>query len=263
MSSITQTQKPFYHPIGHEVSVFEHAWKRNLPLLLKGPTGSGKSRYVEYMADKLGLELITVSCHDETSAVDLLGRYLVKGSETIWQDGPLTRAVRRGALLYLDEIAEARPDTIVVLHSLTDHRRMLYLERKDEVLKAPESFMLVASFNPGYQRGFKELKPSTRQRFIALSFDYPNAETEARIVQTESGLDGARSKKLVQMGQKIRKMTDLGLVETVSTRLLVDAAQLMSDGLPSRLSCEVAIAEPLTDDFETRQALIDFICLNF
>lgn len=261
--SMTQApEAPYYQATGPEVKIFEHAWRRKLPLLLKGPTGSGKSRCVEYMAHQLGLELITVSCHDETSAVDLLGRYLVKGNETIWQDGPLTRAVRQGALLYLDEIAEARPDTIVVLHSLTDHRRTLYLERRAEEIKAPDSFMLVASFNPGYQRGFKELKPSTRQRFLALSFDYPNAEIESQIVQTESNCEIKMARQLVSLGHKIRKMLELGLTETVSTRLLVDTAQLIAEGLNARLACEVAIIEPLTDDPETRQALKDFIYLH-
>lgn len=254
---------PYYQPIGQEVKVFEHAWKRKLPLLLKGPTGSGKSRCVEYMAHHLGLELITVSCHDETSAVDLLGRYLVKGTDTVWQDGPLTRAVRQGALLYLDEIAEARPDTIVVLHALTDHRRTLYLERLGEEIKAPDSFMLVASFNPSYQRGFKELKPSTRQRFLSMSFDYPKAELEAQIVRSESQCDVKVAELLVRMAKKIRKMVELGLTETVSTRLLVDAAQLIADGLGPRLACEVAMIEPLTDDPDTRQALIDFVRLHF
>lgn len=254
---------PYYRPVGPEMAIFEHAWRRKLPLLLKGPTGTGKSRFVEHMAAKLELPLITVSCHEETSAVDLLGRYLVQGAETYWQDGPLTRAVRMGAILYLDEIAEARPDTIVVLHSLTDHRRELFLERHNESLKAPPEFMLVASFNPGYQRGIKELKPSTRQRFLALSFDYPSAEVETEILRAETGLDAGRAGKLVQMANKIRKLVEWGLAETVSTRLLIDAGALIADGLPPRLACEVGIAEPLTDEFETRMALRDLIALHF
>ncbi|PIQ23266.1 AAA family ATPase [bacterium (Candidatus Blackallbacteria) CG17_big_fil_post_rev_8_21_14_2_50_48_46] len=254
---------PYYRPIGQEIQIFEHAWRRRLPLLLKGPTGSGKSRFVEYMAARLNQKLITVSCHEETSAVDLLGRYLIQGAETVWQDGPLTRAVREGAILYLDEIAEARPDTLVVLHSLTDHRRELFLERHNENLKAPESFILIASFNPGYQRGIKELKPSTRQRFLALSFDYPKADIETEILIAETGLDTARAQKLVQLAGKIRKLVEWGLAETVSTRLLIDAGALIADGLPPRLSCEVGIAEPLTDEADTRLALRDLIALYF
>ncbi|PKL05757.1 MAG: AAA family ATPase [Spirochaetae bacterium HGW-Spirochaetae-9] len=257
------TPLPFYRPVGREIEVFEHAWRRRLPLLLKGPTGTGKSRFVEHMAAKLGRELITVSCHEETSAVDLLGRYLVQGAETLWQDGPLTRAVRSGAILYLDEIAEARPDTIVVLHSLTDHRRSLYLDRRNESLSAPPEFMLVASFNPGYQRGIKELKPSTRQRFLGLSFDYPAAALEAEIVMAESGASRPQAEKLVAFAAKVRKLVELGLSETVSTRLLVDAAQLIADGLPVRLACEVGIIEPLTDEADTRAALRDLVAMMF
>ncbi len=256
-----QKKLPYYRPIQKECEVFEHAYRHQLPLLLKGPTGTGKSRFVEHMAAKLDLELITVSCHDDTSAVDLLGRYLLKGQETYWQDGPLTRAVREGKIIYLDEIAEARPDTLVVLHSLTDHRRELYLERHNETLKAPPSFMLVASFNPGYQRNFKELKPSTRQRFISLHFDYPSKEIEIEIICQESGIDQAKAKSLVQIAGKIRNLIELGLAESVSTRLLVDAAKLIHAGLPPRLSCEVAIAEPLTDDREILKALKDLVSL--
>ncbi len=254
---------PYYRAVKKECEVFEHAFRHKLPLLLKGPTGTGKSRFVEHMAAKLGVELITVSCHDETSAVDLLGRYLIKGHETIWQDGPLTRAVREGKMIYLDEIAEARPDTIVVLHSLTDYRRELYLERHNETLKAPESFMLIASFNPGYQKGFKELKASTRQRFVSVHFDYPQVEVETEIVLQESGVESARAKRLVQIAGKIRNLVELGLTESVSTRLLVDAAKLMKSGLSERLSCEVAIVEPLTDDRETVRALNDLVALVF
>jgi nitric oxide reductase NorQ protein len=267
LQPVFETQKtenlPYYKSVGQEITIFEHAWRRKLPLLLKGPTGSGKSRFVEYMAAKLNQKLITVSCHEETSAIDLLGRYLVQGAETLWQDGPLTRAVREGAILYLDEIAEARPDTIVVLHSLTDHRRELFLERHNESLNAPDSFMLVASFNPGYQRGIKELKPSTRQRFLALSFDYPCPEVETEIVVAETGLDPSRASKLVLLAGKIRKLVEWGLAETVSTRLLIDAGALIADGLPARLACEVGIAEPLTDETDTRLALRDLIALHF
>lgn len=261
--TLPKVDVPYYRALGQEKEVFAHAYRKCLPLLLKGPTGTGKSRFVEHMAAELDQELITVSCHEETSAVDLLGRYLLKGTETYWQDGPLTRAVREGAILYLDEIAEARPDTLVVLHSLTDHRRTLYLERRNEVLQAPPSFMLVASFNPGYQRGIKELKPSTRQRFLALSFTYPEAEVEQEIIVAESGVSAPQAAKLVQLAQRIRKMLELGLTETVSTRLLVDAALLMADQLPARLACQVAVIEPLSDDADTCLALQDLVAMLF
>jgi nitric oxide reductase NorQ protein len=258
-----ETYLPYYCPIDQECDVFIHAWRCQLPLLLKGPTGTGKSRFVEHMAARLERPLITVSCHEETSAVDLVGRYLIQGAETVWQDGPLTRAVRSGAILYLDEFAEARPDTLVALHALTDHRRCLYIDRLNQELQAPETFMLVASFNPGYQRGLKELKPSTRQRFLALHFDYPSADLEAQIVSAESGVAVVSARKLVQFAQKVRQGVELGLSETVSTRLLVDAAQLIAAGLPSRLACEVGVIEPLSDDPDTRQALRDLVALIF
>jgi nitric oxide reductase NorQ protein len=265
MSQIPQLEEslPFYLPVGKEVEVFEYASKKKLPLLLKGPTGSGKSRFVQYMASRLGQKLITVTCHEETSAVDLLGRYLVRGAETVWQDGPLTRAVREGAILYIDEIAEARPDTIVALHSLTDFRRVLYLDRHDEELQAPDSFLLVASYNPGYQGSWKELKPSTRQRFLSMSFDYPAPKLESQIVQMETGVEHGVAKKLVKLAGKIRNLTTLGLAESASTRLLVDAALLIESGLPPRLSCEVAIAEPLSDERETVAAIRDLIAMLF
>ncbi|HSI90129.1 MAG TPA: AAA family ATPase, partial [Adhaeribacter sp.] len=177
---------PFYQEINNESEVFEHAWRNKLPLLLKGPTGCGKSRFVEFMAGKLEQKLITISCHEETSATDLIGRYIIKGAETVWVDGPMTTAVKEGAILYLDEMAEARPDVVVAIHSLTDHRRELFIDKLGETVKAAPGFMLVASFNPGYQKGFKELKPSTRQRFIALSFHYPEAQTETLILENES-----------------------------------------------------------------------------
>ena len=180
-------QPPYYRPVRDEQQLFDQAFRERLPVLLKGPTGCGKSRFVEAMAARLGRPLVTVACHDETSAVDLVGRYLVKGGETVWQDGPVTRAVRSGAILYLDEIAEARPDVVVVIHPLSDHRRRIYIEAHDEEVEAAEGFHLVVSFNPGYQRGMKELKPSTRQRFVALAFDYPPAEVEAEILQGEAG----------------------------------------------------------------------------
>ena len=248
---------PFYKPISKEVQVFEHAYKNKLPTLLKGPTGTGKTRFVDHMAHQLGKRLITIACHEETSSTDLIGRFIIKGAETVWIDGPLTQAVKQGAIVYLDEIAEARPDVVVAIHSLTDHRKELYIDKLGETIKAHQDFMLVASFNPGYQKGFKELKPSTRQRFIALSFNYPKPKDEVFILATETGIDESTAKKLVNIANKIRNLTELGLTETVSTRLLVDAAKLIHSGLPKRLSARVAVVEPLTDDPEIIEALAD------
>jgi nitric oxide reductase NorQ protein len=245
---------PYYKPTGKEVDVFTHACQNQLPLLIKGPTGTGKSRFVEYMAYTLSKNIITISCHEETSSTDLIGRYIIKGAETIWVDGPLTMAVKEGAIIYLDEIAEARPDVIVAIHSLTDHRRELYIDKLGITIK---DFMLVASFNPGYQRGFKELKPSTRQRFIALSFHYPEPQMEIEILINETHVNADDAKKLVAIGNKIRNLTELGLTETVSTRLLVDAGKLIHTGLPKRLAAKVAIVEPLTDESQIIEALTD------
>jgi len=253
---------PYYKVIDKEVEIFEHVFKNKLPLLLKGPTGTGKSRFVEFMAHTMGKNLYTVACHEETSATDLIGRYIIKGAETIWIDGPMTKAVREGALLYLDEVAEARPDVIVALHSLTDHRRTLFIDKTGETVVANDDFMLIATYNPGYQKGFKELKPSTRQRFVSFSFSYPNAKTESEILINETGIEEGIAKKLIKLGGKIRNLTELGLAETVSTRLLVDAAILIKSGLPIRLSCNVAIAEPLSDDIDVVEALKDLISLS-
>jgi nitric oxide reductase NorQ protein len=250
-------QAPYYKEIDKEVEVFEHAHKNKLPLLLKGPTGTGKSRFVEYMSYKLGQPIITVACHEETSATDLIGRYIIKGAETIWQDGPLTKAVKEGAIIYLDEIAEARPDIIVSIHSLTDYRRILFIDKLGVEIVANAEFMLVASFNPGYQKGFKELKPSTRQRFVSLSFNYPKEKVEREIIIQESSVDEATAKKLINIGNKIRNLTELGLTETVSTRLLVDAGKLINSGLGKRLAVKSAVIEPLTDDDDTLEALTD------
>ncbi|MDH5476072.1 MAG: CbbQ/NirQ/NorQ/GpvN family protein [Cyclobacteriaceae bacterium] len=248
---------PFYKAVGQEVEVFEHAYKNRLPFLLKGPTGSGKSRFIEYMADKLERPLITVSCHEETSSTDLIGRYLILGTQSAWQDGPLTKAVKEGSIIYLDEFAEARPDILVAIHSLTDHRRTLFMDKLGEAIVAHPNFMLVASYNPGYQKGFKELKPSTRQRFVSLSFNYPNQKIETEILIGESDVDKEVAKKLTAIAEKIRHLTELGLTETVSTRLLVDAAKLIKSGLPKRLATETAIVEPLTDDPEISESLKD------
>lgn len=243
--------------MGKELEVFTHCFNNQLAVLLKGPTGTGKTRFVEYMAHQLNVPLITVACHEETSATDLTGRFILKGAETRWQDGPLTTAVRNGFIIYLDEIAEARPDVIVAIHSLTDHRRYLFVDKLPEEIQAAEKFMLVASYNPGYQRGFKELKPSTRQRFVSLAFNYPDEITEREIIENETGIDPASSKRLVKLANKIRNLNELGLLETVSTRLIVDAAKLIKSGLPKRLAVEVGMVQPLTDDDETLEALKD------
>lgn len=258
---MTQEKTPFYLPSGHELEVFRHAFENHLPILLKGPTGTGKTRFVEFMAHTLKKPGITVNCHEETSATDLIGRFIIKGAETVWLDGPLTTAVRTGAILYLDEVAEARPDVIVVIHSLTDYRRILFIDKLNESITAHPDFMLVASYNPGYQRGFKELKPSTRQRFVALPFSFPKKEAEIEILVAESGIEISIAEKLVKIGQKIRNLEEVGLTETVSTRLLVDAAKLIYSGLPKRIAVRSAIIEPLTDDEQLLEALADLSSL--
>jgi len=249
----------FYLPVGKEETVFQHAWEARLPLMVKGPTGCGKTRFIQHMAEKLGRALITVSCNEDTSATDLLGRHLLLGGETKWVDGPVTRAVRTGALLYLDEIAEARPDALVVIHSLTDHRRELFLDRTGETLHAADTFMLIVSYNPGYQRSMRELRPSTRQRFIALNFGYPPEAIEVEIIAGETGVEKATAKRLVQIGRQIRNLTELSLMESVSTRLLVAAARLIARGVPPRLACQSAIAEPLTDEPDALAALTQVV----
>lgn len=250
---------PFYLPTGREVELCEQAHRSQLPLMLKGPTGCGKTRFVEHMAARLGRELITVSCNEDTSATDLLGRHLLIGGDTVWTDGPVTRAVRSGVLLYLDEIAEARADAIVVIHSLTDHRRELFLDRTGERLPAADGFMLVVSYNPGYQRSLRELKPSTRQRFLAIEFDYPCEDDEVRIVATESGVEEATARKLVRIATKIRQLTELSLMESVSTRLLIAGGKLIAAGIPPRLACTAAIAGPLTDEADAMAAITNLI----
>jgi nitric oxide reductase NorQ protein len=254
---------PWYRPISNECEIFSHAFEQRLPLLLKGPTGCGKTRLVEHMAARLGRPLVTVACHDETSAVDLLGRWLVKAGDTLWQDGPVTRAVRDGAVLYLDEFAEARSDVLVVIHPLSDHRRRLFVERHDEELEAAPGFMLVASYNPGYQRGLKELKPSTRQRFVTLAFDYPAPAVELEILQQETGIDARSARALVALLGKLRAADTLLLTAAPSTRLGVSAARLIRAGVAPRAACEASIIEPLTDDRQIAAALRDLVALVF
>ena len=246
---------PFYAQQGGECALFEHAWKKHLPLLIKGPTGCGKTRFVEHMAARLRRPLITVSCHDDLSASDLVGRFLIGNGNTVWSDGPLARAVRSGAICYLDEVVEARKDTTVVLHPLADDRRILPIERTGEQLVAPPEFMLVISYNPGYQNLLKGLKPSTRQRFVALSMGYPTPEIELGIVQAETGIATPLATQLVQLAKALRCLTEYDLEETVSTRLLVSAGRLVASGLPMQIACRAAIIDALTDDAPTAEAL--------
>jgi nitric oxide reductase NorQ protein len=250
---------PFYASQGEECRLFEQAHASRLPLLIKGPTGCGKTRLVEHMAARLGRPLVTVSCHDDLSAADLVGRHLIEGGNTRWCDGPLTRAVRQGAICYLDEVVEARKDTTVVLHPLADDRRQLPIERTGELLDAAPGFMLVISYNPGYQNLLKGLKPSTRQRFVALSLDYPAPEVEQRIVRAESGCTAEQAARLVRLAQALRRLTEHDLEETASTRLLVMAARLTVAGLTLGQACRSAVVDALTDDAETAAALADVV----
>ena len=254
---------PFYRPIGHECTLFETAYREGLPLLIKGPTGCGKTRFVTHMAARLGRPLHTVSCHDDLTAADLTGRYLLQGGEPKWVDGPLTRAVREGGICYLDEVVEARKDVTVVLHPLTDDRRILPLERSGELLKAPHQFMLVVSYNPGYQNILKSLKPSTRQRFISISFDFPPPAIEAQIIATESGLPESQCISLAALAQRLRALKDVDLEEVVSTRLLIYCATLLMNGLDPYQAAEAALVEPLCDDPEVKQGLLELINATF
>lgn len=252
-------REPYYLVCGNEIKMFEAAFDARLPVMLKGPTGCGKTRFVEYMSYRLKRPLITVACHEDLFATDLTGRFLLKNDETVWMDGPLTRAVRTGAICYLDEIVEARKNTTVVIHPLTDHRRTLGIDKKGEVISAHPDFMLVVSYNPGYQSILKDLKQSTRQRFVSLEFDYPEAQKEAEIVSHEGGAEIDMALKLVALAGKIRGMREHGLTEGASTRLLIYAAQLIGKDIPVKEACLSAICLPLTDDRKLIETLTDLI----
>jgi len=248
---------PYYLPVGDEVEVFTAAYKARMAVLLKGPTGCGKTRFVRHMAARLGLTVNTVACHDDLTGSDLLGRFLIKGADTVWVDGPLTSSVRKGGICYLDEVVEARKDTTVIIHPLTDDRRILTIDKTGEELSAPDDFMLVVSYNPGYQHILKDLKPSTRQRFVALEFDYPPEDLEVKIVVEESGLDEQTSARIVSAGRKMRLLTEEGLDSPPCTRLLVHAARLVNKGLTPSTAVLTAIIRPVTDDAETIGAMLD------
>ena len=279
------TKEPYYVPTGDEVELFEAAYLQRIPLLFKGPTGCGKTRFVEYMSWKLGqnltkvasaagktkddspngtnVPLVTIACHEDLTASDLVGRYLLEGDSTVWIDGPLTRAVKSGGICYLDEIVEARKDTTVIIHPLTDHRRMLPIEKRGELLEAADGFLLILSYNPGYQSALKDLKHSTRQRFIAIEFDYPPRDIEAEIVQHESGVDNNTALQLAQLGEKVRNLKEHGLGEGASTRLLIYAGKMISQGISPRRATQVAVNWAVTDDATVQQSIEEIISSIF
>ncbi|MBI4294736.1 MAG: CbbQ/NirQ/NorQ/GpvN family protein [Chloroflexi bacterium] len=275
------TEEPYYLPIRDEIEVFEAAYAQKIPVLLKGPTGCGKTRFIEYMAWRLGrpanvaksrgnaiagnngLPLVTVACHEDLTASDLVGRYLLEGDSTRWIDGPLTRAVKAGAICYLDEIVEARKDTTVLIHPLTDHRRILPVEKKGQLIQAGDGFLLVISYNPGYQSALKDLKHSTRQRFVAIEFDYPPQELEQKIIQHESQVAEPVARDLAKLGEKVRNLKEHGLQEGVSTRLLIYAAKLIQAGIAPRRACQVAVVWALTDDAEVQRSIEEVVAAIF
>jgi nitric oxide reductase NorQ protein len=257
--SATRAERPYYVPIGNEESVFKAAFRRGMSVLLKGPTGCGKTRFVEAMAFDLERRLVTVACHDDLTTADLVGRFLLRGGETEWVDGPLTRAVRDGAICYLDEVVEARQDTTVVIHPLADHRRQLPIERLGVTIDAAPGFCLVVSYNPGYQSVLKDLKDSTRQRMVAIEFGFPPADVEAKIVAHESGIDDDRAAELVRFGAAIRRLETAGLREVASTRVLIAAGQLVAEGLSPREAARAAIVGPLTDDPAVTSGLVEMV----
>jgi nitric oxide reductase NorQ protein len=274
-------KEPYYVPVSDEEQLFRAAWEAKIPVLLKGPTGCGKTRFIEYMAYHLtraltvirdgkehieqegNLPLVTVACHEDLTASDLVGRYLLEGEETKWIDGPLTRAVKAGAICYLDEIVEARKDTTVLIHPLTDHRRILPIEKRSELLQARDGFLLVISFNPGYQSALKDLKQSTRQRFIAIEFDYPTRDVEAEIVAHESGVDMPTAINLAKMAEKVRNLREHGLSEGASTRLLIYAGRMIMNGVAPRRACQVSVAWALTDDGDVQRSIEEVISSIF
>jgi nitric oxide reductase NorQ protein len=275
--------EPYYRPVGDEMELFTAAYEQHIPVLLKGPTGCGKTRFVEYMAWKLGrpltvakdgnvqplnegevrVPLVTIACHEDLTASDLVGRYLLDAQGTRWIDGPMTRAVKTGAILYLDEIVEARKDTTVLIHPLTDHRRILPIEKTGSIVEADDRFLLCISYNPHYQSALKDLKHSTRQRFISIEFDYPPADVEAEIVQSESGCSSDQAEALAKLGEKVRNLREHGLAEGASTRLLIYAGRLMTHGIKPRRACQVAIVWTLTDEPEIQRSVEEVVSSIF
>ena len=252
-------REPYYRPSGNEVDIFTRCHARGLAVMLKGPTGCGKTRFIEHMAWRLERPLVTIACHDDLSASDLTGRYLIRGDETVWVDGPLTTAARLGAICYLDEVVEARQDTVVVIHPLTDDRRILPVEKTGELVDAAPGFQLVISYNPGYQHAIKDLKPSTRQRFVALEFDFPSASAEAEIVAHESGVKKTTAAALVELAHRVRRLKEQGLAEGPGTRLLVSAGRLIADGISPVDACRAALVGPLTDDPDLLAGIADLV----
>jgi len=268
-------EAPYYRPVGNEVELFLAAHRARMPVLLKGPTGCGKTRFLEHMTHRLYLgpeagaraaieqPLVTVACHEDLTATDLVGRYLLEGDDTVWMDGPLTRAVRDGSICYLDEIVEARKDTTVLIHPLTDHRRILPVEKRGELLEAADGFLLILSYNPGYQSALKDLKHSTRQRFVSIEFDYPPRDIEAEIIQHESGASADDSLQLAKLGEKVRNLREHGLGEGASTRLLIYAGKLMAQGIAPRRACQVAVNWAVTDDAAVQKSIEEIIASIF
>jgi nitric oxide reductase NorQ protein len=252
-------REPFYAEVRGEIGLFTIAAQSRMPVMLKGPTGCGKTRFVQHMAHRLGRPLITVACHEDLTASDLVGRYLLKGQETMWIDGPLTIGVKHGAIVYLDEIVEARKDTTVIIHPLTDDRRILPLEKKGQVVEAVDDFMLVISYNPGYQSVLKDLKQSTKQRFMAIEFDYPTPDIETRVVAHEAKVPADVAERLVKIGQKVRNLKNHGLEEGVSTRLLIYAGTLIKQGVAPDRACDVAVARPITDDPDMQRSIMEVV----